>query len=65
MFFNPLGFDVVFYTLFKMTDSYLFATMILYTLTISLLMLYFKLAYIRPRDWVISSVKSIKKFVTT
>lgn len=63
MFFNPLGFDIVFYMIYQGTDSYILTTLILYIATISLLLVYFKLAFIKPKYWVVERVKAIKKFV--
>ena len=44
MFFNPFGFDLLFYSVLQLTSSYLITTIIFYIISASLFFLYFYLS---------------------
>ena len=44
MFFNPFGFDLLFYSVLQLTSSYLITTIIFYIISVSLFFLYFYLS---------------------
>ncbi len=56
MFLNPLGFDILFYMVLKLTNSYAITTSIFYLASLSLFGLYFYLVDIKP-------IKSIKNAI--
>lgn len=52
MFFNPLGYDIVFYMVLSLLGSYMLTTLTFYGLTISLLIFYLLLMRINPFIWI-------------
>lgn len=57
VFLNPLGFDIVFYTIYGFVGSYFHTTIVLYLLTFIFLGIYFILEKINPIKHIKNKVK--------
>ena len=59
MFFNPMGFDILFYTILQLTGSYGITTFIFYLLSASCFGLYFYFSKINPFKHIRNKVNKI------
>lgn len=59
MFFNPMGFDILFYTIYQLTGSYGITTFIFYLLSAFCFGLYFYFSKINPIKHLTNRFKKI------